>query len=231
MFSFAEKAVENLFPLSASLFFRIGADIQNLLRFALAEFGNALQLAADSARARTDQLIQLAARLIESVLCLRQAGFKLVKLGLDRTQNALDLTRALLNRNRAERHLQAVQQRRHRARTGQIDMVVALQNLHHAAADSFGVQSLEGQEHDAEFGRMRRCKILVADVLRLAPERQNELLRAGVDLLARAALIGIAQRAVGVARELGVDRQPDRAAVLRRKANGELDNVAAAGHP
>ena len=92
------------------------------------------------------------------------------------------------------------------------------------------VQPLKRQEHDAEFRGVRRCEILVADVLRLAPERQNELLRAGVDLLARAALIGIAQRAVGVARELGVDRQPDRAAVLRRKAHGELDNIAAAGH-
>ena len=109
-------------------------------------------------------------------------------------------------------------------------MVVALQNLHHAAADSFGIQSLEGQEHDAELGRMRRCEILVVNVLCLGFQSGDQLLDACVNLLARAFLVRITERPVGVSRELGVDRQPDKAAVLNGQLDRILDHIAAVRH-
>ena len=198
------------------------------LAFRFAQLGHALERAPDGARARADQLVQLAAGLIEAGLGLRQAGLKLVKLGLDRAEHAPHLARALLDRDRAEGHLQTVQQRRHRAGACDVDMVVALEHLDQTAVYHLGVQPLKRQKQDAEIRGVRRLEVFIVDVLGLGLERGDQLLGAGVDLLARAVLIGVAQRAVGVARELGVDRQPDVPAVLDRQLDRILDHVAAA---
>ena len=109
-------------------------------------------------------------------------------------------------------------------------MIVPLQNLHHAAADGFGIQSLERQEHDAELGRMRRRKVLIVNVLRLGFEGGDQLLDACVNLLARAFLVRVTERPVGVSRELGVNRQPDKAAVLNGQLDRVLDYIAAVRH-
>ena len=50
---------------------------QHRLAFRLAQLGNAFEPAADRARARADQLVQLAAGLVKPVLGLRQAGSNL----------------------------------------------------------------------------------------------------------------------------------------------------------
>ena len=85
-------------------------------------------------------------------LHLLQAGAELFKLGLDRTQNRPDLAGALLDRQRAEAHLQAVEQGGKGRGAGNVDLVLPLEHLDQSEPDDLSVQPLEGQEHDAEVG-------------------------------------------------------------------------------
>ena len=122
-----------------------------------------------------------------------------------------------------------------RRRPGQHDLVLALQRLDQAGpAQRLGVQALGGHEQDREVGGVRRREVLVADrpgLERAAASRSPwppASIAAGVG-----ALLRVEQALVVLARELGIDRQPQRRAVAgarARQAHRELDPLVAARH-
>ena len=162
-------------------------------------------------------------------LHLLQAGAELFKLGLDCTQNRPDLAGALLDRQRAEAHLQSVEQRCHRGGACNRDLILALQQLGHAAGDDLGVQPLKRQKQDTEAGGVGYLDVLVMDILCLSAQDIIQRLAHRVDSGSIAALLRCLQVGVGIAGELGVNGQPDRAA-LPRQLDRKFHAVGAAGH-
>ena len=76
-------------------------------------------------------------------------------------------------------HLQAVEDSRHGAGAGNVDVIVAAQGLDKpGATDDLGVQALKRNEHNAKVGGRGHAQVLFADVLGLA-------LHHGVERLAR----------------------------------------------
>ena len=75
------------------------------------EGGDGAQLAVDLARPGADQLVQLLAGLFDALLRRFQHAAEGLKLGFDGAEDVPDLAAALLDRQRAEAHLQAVEQR------------------------------------------------------------------------------------------------------------------------
>ena len=162
-------------------------------------------------------------------LHLLQTRAELFKLGLDRTQDRPDLAAALLDGQRAEAHLQGVEQRRHGGRPGHRDLVIPLQKLRYTAGNHLGVQPLKRQEQDAEARRVGHLNVLVVDVPGLGAQDIVQRLAHGGHSGSIAALLRCLQMRVGIAREFRVDGQPDRA-VLPRHLDGILHAVRAAGH-
>ena len=83
-----------------------------------------------------------------------------LELGLDGAQHLPDLGGLLLQRQRAEAHVQAVEHRQQRGRAGQRHAVVALQAVHQAgAAQHLGIEAFDRQEQDREVGGVRRAQV------------------------------------------------------------------------
>ena len=162
-------------------------------------------------------------------LHLLQAGAELFKLSLDRTQNRPDLAGAFLDCQRAEAHLQGVEQCRHRGGACNRDLILALQQLCHTAGNDLGIQPLKRQKQDAEAGGVGYLDVLVMDILCLSAQHIVQRLAHRVDSGCIAALLRCLQVGVGIAGELGVNGQPDRAA-LPRQLDRKFHAVGAAGH-
>ena len=93
------------------------------------ELVDRLQLALNHPRACADELIEFFIRLIQPLLGHRQYVVELIKFCFHRTQDRPDLAAALLDRQRSEAHLQTVEQRCHRAWSGDVDAVIPLQRF------------------------------------------------------------------------------------------------------
>ena len=112
-------------------------------------------------------------------------------------------------------------------------MEVAAQGLDQAGAvHDLGIEPLERQEHDAEVRGRGHAQVLVADVLGLALDHHVERLARGGHGVGVARILSLEQMLVCVARELGVDGQQDRVALLDGQFDGELDALRGArlGH-
>ena len=189
------------------------------------------QVPLDRPRAHAG-VLDRAARLVDLVLGLRQHVAEAVELGLDGAQDLPHLARALLDGERAETHLQAVEQRRQVHRPAEQHPLLALQRVGEARArHHLGVEPFGRHEQDREIGRVRRLDVLVADLPRLLPEELVQRPAARFHDGEVGALQRILQPLPVVERELGVDRQPARRARggLAGQADRELDALAAAG--
>ena len=162
-------------------------------------------------------------------LHLLQTRAELFKLGLDRTQDRPDLAGAFLDRQRAEAHLQGVEQRRHGGGACNRDLILALQQFSHTAGDDLGIQPLKRQEQDAEAGGVGYLDILVMDILCLGAQDVIQCLAHSGHGGRIAPLLRCLQMGVGIAGEFRVDGQPDRAA-LARQLDGIFHAVGTARH-
>ncbi|CDN43796.1 hypothetical protein BN871_DO_00110 [Paenibacillus sp. P22] len=171
------------------------------------------------------------ARLLQLLLRLVEQISELAELRLHGAEHLPYLARALLDCQRLEAHLEAVQQRGQRRRACDDDPELALNLLPQAgAAEHLCEEPLHRQEHDAEVGRIRRIDILVADRLGLLLDARVQLLgafRRG-EMVVR--VQGVQQTLIILGRELGVDRQMDNliGIVLVGNSDGELHPLAAA---
>ena len=152
------------------------------------------------------------------------------QLGLDSGEHAQYIVGAFLQLKRLVTHLQAVENGRHGAGAGNVDVIVAAQGLDKpGAADDLGVQSFKRHEHDAKVGRCRHTQVLFADVLCLAFHHHIERLARCGNGLRIARLLGVEQMLVRVAREFGVDRQQHGIALVYRQLDGKLNALRGAG--
>ena len=140
---------------------------------------------------------------------------------------------ALLDRQRAKAHLQAVEQRQRgwSGRRASTRYSRCSASARPGRAQHLGVQAFGRQEQDREVGGVRRRDVLVAD--RPAPRRAGASRaprRAASAAGASARSMRVLQALVVVERELGVDRQPARRAVVAAagQADRELDALVAA---
>ena len=111
--------------------------------------------------------------------------------------------------------------------------MLPLQRLAQAGATQrLGIQALGGQEQQGEVGRVRRAQVLLADGLGFQPQPRLDRPAGQFRRRRVGALLRLQQALVVLARELGVDRQPDRLAVvaLPGELQREFDAPAAARH-
>ena len=155
---------------------------------------------------------------------------KLVKLGLDRPEDLPDLAAAPLDGYGTEAHLQRIKQRRHGAGSGEVHPEIPLQRFHHPPAHHFGIQPLKRQKKNAEFSGIGRADVFIPDILGFRTHGEQQLPHRRLDLLRRAAVIGIPQGGIAFSGEFGIDRQIHKAAVLRRQSDGVFHHIAAARH-
>ena len=152
------------------------------------------------------------------------------QLGLDGGEHAQHVIGAFLQLKRLVAHLQTVEDGRHGAGTGNVDVIVAAQGLDKpGATDDLGVQSLKRHEHDAKVGRCRHTQVLFADVLGLALDHGVERLARSRHGLRIARLLRVEQVLVRVARKLGVNRQQRGVALVHRQLDGKLNALRGAG--
>ena len=152
------------------------------------------------------------------------------QLGLDGGEHAQHVVGTFLQLKRLIAHLQTVEDGRHGAGAGNVDVIVAAQGLDKPrAADNLGVQSLKRHEHDAKVGRCRHTQVLFADVLCLAFHHHIERLARCGNGLRIARLLGVEQMLVRVAREFGVDRQQHGIALVHRQLDGKLNALRGTG--
>ena len=152
------------------------------------------------------------------------------QLGLDGGEHAQHVIGAFLQLKRLIAHLQTVEDGRHGAGAGNVDVIVAAQGLDKpGAADDLGVQSFKRHEHDAKVGRCRHTQVLFADVLGLALNHGVERLTRCGDGLSVTRLLGVEQMLVRVARKLGVNRQQHGVALVHRQLDGKLNALRGAG--
>jgi len=152
------------------------------------------------------------------------------QLGLDSGEHAQYIVGAFLQLKRLVTHLQAVENGRHGARAGNVDMIVAAQGLDKpGAADDLSVQPLKRNEHDAKVGGHGHAQILFADVLCLTLDHSVKRLARGGDGIRVARLLGIEQMLVRVAREFGVNRQQYGVSLVYRQLDGKLNALRGAG--
>ena len=152
------------------------------------------------------------------------------QLGLDSGEHAQYIVGAFLQLKRLVTHLQAVENGRHGARAGNVDVIVAAQGLDKpGAADDLGVQSFKRHEHDAKVGRCRHTQVLFADILGLALDNGVERLARCGDGLSVTRLLRVEQVLVRVARKLGVNRQQHGVALVHRQLDGKLNALRGAG--
>ena len=127
-------------------------------------------------------------------------------------------------------HLQAVEDGRHGAGAGNVDVIVAAQGLDKpGAADDLGVQPLKRNEHNAKVGSRGHAQILFADVLCLALHHHIERLARCGDGLSVTRLLGVEQMLVRIAREFGVDRQQHGITLVHRQLDSKLNALRGAG--
>ena len=127
-------------------------------------------------------------------------------------------------------HLQAVEDGRHGAGTGNVDVIVAAQGLDKPRArDDLGVQALKRNEQNAKVGGRGHAQVLFADVLCLALHHGVERLARGGDGLRVARLLGVEQMLIRIAREFGVDWQQHGVALVYRQLDGKLNALRGAG--
>lgn len=164
---------------------------------------------------------------------------ELAELGFHRTEHLPHLAAALLDRERAETHAQAVEHGQQRGRSGQCDLVLGLDLFEQARlAQHFGIQALGGQEQDRKVGRVRCGDVFGADVRGFGFDPPHQRLsRAG--LAGRIGTVLRVQQALEIlAWKLGVDRQqylghpigtgqPDREfhAFVRARHGGDVAGV------
>ena len=134
-----------------------------------------------------------------------------------------------MDRQRAEAHLQRVQQRRHGGGTRHGNLVIPLQGFGHAAGHHLGIQPLKRQKQDAEIRCVRHLDVLVVDILCLLPQHVVQRLAHGGSRCGIALLQRRLQMLVGVAGEFCVNGQPDRA-LMPRQLDGIFHAVGAAGY-
>ena len=140
---------------------------------------------------------------------------ELPELVLDRPEQRPHLARALLDRERPEAHLEAVEHRQQRGRSGDGHAVVALQRLDQAGPPQhLGVEPLGREVQQAEVGGVRRRDVLLAHGLRFGAQPHLQRAARRFDPLDVGALLRLLQALVVLERELGVDRQPERRAAL-----------------
>ena len=127
-------------------------------------------------------------------------------------------------------HLQAVEDGRHGAGAGNVDVIVAAQGLDKPRArDDLGVQALKRNEQNAKVGGRGHAQVLFADVLCLALHHGVERLARGGDGLRVARLLGVEQMLIRIAREFGVDRQQHGVSLVYRQLDGKLNALRGAG--
>ena len=179
------------------------------------------------------------------------AGFRLADLGTGCLQRALDAGQRIaetaelrlhgaqhlpdlrgtpLDGQRAEAHLQAVQQGGQIGRPADIDPQAVQFVQQPGTPQDFGIQAFGGQEHDGEIRGVRRRDVFVRDGARLQLHRARERGGRGPRGVRVVGLFGVDQALVFLLGEFGVQRQPHRLAVIgaARQADGELhDGIAA----
>ncbi|ABA49248.1 hypothetical protein BURPS1710b_2925 [Burkholderia pseudomallei 1710b] len=196
-----------------------------------------LELAVHHARALFGRLDRARDRL-ELRFRAREHVAELAEFGLHRAEHLPDLARALLDRERAEPHLQTVQQRRQRRRAGHRHAIVALQQIGQAgAAQDLRVEPFGRQEQQRKIGRVRRRDVLFGDRARLRANPRLERARGLLDSRRVRAFLRVDQAFVVFTREFRVDRQPHRFRAARRafvvpprQPDRELDALAALRH-
>jgi hypothetical protein len=172
------------------------------------------QLAGDR-RALAAGFVEGPSDLVEPILRAREDFAETAELGLDGAEHAPHFGRPLLDRERAEAELQAVQHGDQIRRSGERHAEFALQRFGEAGSrDGLGKQSLGGHEQDREIGRMRRLDVLVADRARLNLEELLERPAARLDRLRVGALHRVLQSMPVLQRKFSVDRQPAGGAIV-----------------
>ncbi len=189
-----------------------------------------LELARHGAGAsfcRTDgiaRFVELLARFCKNVAEFCEFRFH-------RTEHFPHLGRALFQRQSTKTHVQAVEQGQQGSGPGEHHTVLALQRLHQArSAQRLGIQTLGGQEQNAEVAGVRRGNVFALDGLGFLAQTQFKRLRSGLGGGFVSLLLRVEQALIVFARKLGVDRQPDRAFALARQANGVFHPGVAAGY-
>ena len=156
---------------------------------------------------------------------------KLAKLGFNCAQHLPDLAGTLFQRQGAKAHLQGTEHGQERRRPGERDAVLTLQRLHQAgAAQHFGVQAFGGQKQNRKVGGVRRLHVFLGDRLGLQADAQFQRLARFRRVGGVRPALGVEQAFVVFVGELGVNRQPQRRAVVRlaRQLDGEVHHVFAA---
>mmetsp|Transcript_61147 Transcript_61147/g.144388 ORF Transcript_61147/g.144388 Transcript_61147/m.144388 type:complete len:512 (+) Transcript_61147:123-1658(+) len=206
------------------------ADLQQLLGRVVRQGLDALELARHRPRAHLGG-VQRVAGFFELFLGLGQHVAEFAELGLDRAQHLPDLGRALLQRQGPKAHLQAGQCGQQRGRAAQHDLVLALQPLDETRpAQRLRVQALGGHKEDAEVRGVRRPDVFLADGPRLQPQPGLDRLAGGLGGHGVGAFLRLQQALVVLAREFGIDRQPQRLAIvtLAGQPDRELDALRGA---
>ena len=189
-----------------------------------------LEFALHDVGARGDNALDRFTRGLDLLLGAAQRLLIARQLGLDGGEHSQYIVGAFLQPKRLVAHLQAVENGRHGAGAGNVDVIVAAQGLDKpGAADDLGVQPLKRNEHNAKVGGRGHAQVLLANVLCLALHHHIERLACGGDGLSVARLLCVEQMLVRVAREFGVDRQQHGIALVHRQLDGKLNALRGVG--
>ncbi len=215
------------------VFVIVGFDLgqtQQGLRLICGQRFHLLELARHGARTGF-RLADGIARFVELFARFCQNVAEFGEFRFHRTEHFPHLGRALLQRQGAKTHVQAVEQGQQGGGPGEHHAVLALQRLHQArSAQRLGIQALGGQEQNAEIAGVRRGNVFALDGLGLVAQTEFKRLGGGLGGRFVSLLLRVEQALIVFAGEFGVDRQPDRAFALARQANGVFHPGVAAGH-
>ena len=105
-----------------------------------------------------------------------ECGAKFRELGLNSRQGLPNLAGALLDGHGAESHLETIENRDQRSRSGNDHAIIPLNAFRQlASAKDFGVKSLSGEEHDRKIRCLGRIQVFVANGSRIRLDGRFEL--------------------------------------------------------
>ena len=155
---------------------------------------------------------------------------KAAEIRLDRAQQLPDLGGTLLDGQRAEAHLQTVQQGQQGAGAGHQDPLLPLQRFHRVrAAHDLGVKPLQRQEHHGKIRGMGRNDIF-ADALALGADGVEQGAAGGLAGGCVARFGGFRQPGVVLLRKLAVNGQINGLVFFSRQDDGKFHPLLRAGN-
>ena len=167
----------------------------------------------------------------EAVFGFGQYVAKFTKLGFDRAEHLPDFGGAFLHRQRAESHVQAIEQCGQRRRPGDHDAVFALQLVEQSGfARDLGVQPFGRQEHHGEIGGVRWRDVFFVDGFGFQLNLAEQIRARFVQRDCVGQVLRLLHALVLLFREFGVNRQPHhvvQTVAAPRQFDGEFNHFVA----